>query len=205
MRGRRPLAVLSLNTCLLPTHLRWIFRAHRGVESLRAATARIAHALAAADAASPVDVLHLQEVFVPASLDELAAALRPLGFVHASAHARCGLATLSKHALTPLELRESPRPPFTPKGWAALLVRAPGLGAEVHVNCHFASEIDGSHTARLAQARDVGDWVRAHSLAQAARAGRAAGAAIVERVLVVGDLNEPDGAGAAQLLSLIHI
>ncbi|KAJ1627030.1 Endonuclease/exonuclease/phosphatase [Pavlovales sp. CCMP2436] len=190
----RGTAVLTLNTCLLPSHLRWIFRAHRGAESLEAATTRVASAILAADRAAPVEVVHLQEVFVPASLDQIAAALRPAGFVHVTAHARCGLATLSKRPLRLLELRETAHGPFTPKGWLAVAVAGSegdegedGSEAETHVNCHFASELDGSRRARLAQARAVGGWVRA------------AREPASSRVLVLGDLNEPDGPGFVQL------
>lgn len=194
MAGTR---VLSLNTCLLPTRLRWIFRAHRGAESLAEATARVAGAIADAHRAFALDVVHLQEVFMPASLRELAAALRPLGFVHATDHTPCGLATLSRRPLATLHVRERACWPFTPKGWAALRVDgpSPGCAKAVHVNCHFASELDGSHAARLAQAREVGAWV------SAALARGAGGCA--ERALVIGDLNEPSGAGAARLAATL--
>lgn len=212
-------SVLSLNCCLLPTHLRWIFRAHRGAESLSAATARVAAAIIDADHAAALDVVHLQEVFSPASLRQLAAVLRPAGFLYATEPTSCGLATLSKRPLDMLELRETAFGPFTPKGWAALLVRAayPGGAAEVHVNCHFASELDGSHAVRLRQAGEVGAWVRA-ALAPACSMLQAGDstllthhgqlstpilAAGVDCVLVVGDLNEPEGVGAERLAAAL--
>jgi endonuclease/exonuclease/phosphatase family metal-dependent hydrolase len=175
--------VLSLNTCLLPTHLRWIFRAHRGAESLGTATARVASVLGAADRASPVDVIHLQEVFSAESLRALAGALP--AFPYVTPHAASGVATLSRHPLRVLDVRETRRPPFAPKGWAVVEVRAAGSArVEVHVNCHLASEIDGSHRARIAQAQAIREWLCVD--------GR-------ERALVVGDLNEPDGEGAERL------
>lgn len=189
--------VVSLNACLLPSHLRWIFRAHRGLESLDTATARVGAALAEHAARRAVDVVHVQELYAPQSHAQLAAHMRAAGFAHASPHARCGVASFARVPLAVLHTREYPRPPFTPKGWRALAVGgggAPGPPPEVHLNVHLASEIDGSRRARLAQAREIGAWVRGALLGEALAGARAA-----RRVLVIGDLNEPDPAAAAEL------
>ena len=150
--------VLSLNACLLPTHLRWQFRAHRLVfcEATAHAAHRVAAALIAHHRVAPFNTVHLQEVFEEVGFDVLAERLRAVGLVYTTGFARSGLCTFSTWPLRVLFERETKSlGEVRPKAWQAI-----ELGAGVmHVNLHFASEIDGSHAGRLAQAAELAAWV----------------------------------------------
>lgn len=206
-RSALPPAVCTLNACLLPSHLRWIFRAHRLFESLESAARRVARAIIAHHRSSPFEAIHLQEIFTEAGFAVLRSELRAVGLVHSSGFARCGLCSFATSPITLLRLSEAASlTDGRPKAWIAMQI-----GAVVHVNLHFASEIDGKHAGRLAQARELGAWIQRvregrEPLAATAQGGGGSGTrqagqrAVAPAILVIGDTNEPDEPGRRHAL-----
>lgn len=171
------MALLSLNACLLPSHFRWIFRLHRGTEGLEEATERVIRVLTTLVRRHDVRVLHLQEVYEVESYNMLKASLHSAGLTHATPFTACGLCSFTARSAEKLFITEFPHPVFRPKGWLSIQ-----NGDTIYVNVHLASEIDGGHLARRAQAKTIFDWMCTQKTA-------------VSRVVVAGDLNEGDGEG----------
>ena len=147
--------VVTLNCCLLPTRLRWIFRPHRFLEGLASAAERIAAALISHHCDEPFATVHLQEVFEKDAYAILERRMYSVGLVNASGFSSSGLCSFSILPLEPLfERRIHSRGSARPKAWQALAIGGSDdiSGQQVHVNLHLASEIDGSHTSRLEQA-----------------------------------------------------
>lgn len=184
--------MVTLNACLLPSHLRWIFRAHRLCEGLETAATRVGEALIAHHQSAPFETLHLQEVFEERAFVILAARAREVGLVHTSGFTRSGLCTFSVHPLRILHEREQRSlGEARPKAWQAI-----ELGACVHVNVHFASEIDGSHPGRVAQASELAEWI-AGCLAERSEPP--------QYLLVIGDTNEGEGEQYAVLARALGV
>jgi hypothetical protein len=172
-------AVLTLNTCLLPVHLRWTCRPHRIWESTARAAVRIADAITAHHTCRPCSVVHLQEVFTREAFFHIADRLRAAGFTHNTGFQRSGLCTFATSPIVPVLLRETPSlTESRPKAWQAMRI-----GHLLYVNLHFSSIIDGGHFGRMVQASALGDWLREEL--QTLEPG--------DLVLVIGDTNEPDG------------
>ena len=186
--------VVSLNACLLPTHLRWLFRAHRLVfcEATTRAAGRVAAALIAHHRAAAFSTVHLQEVFEESGFDVLAERLREVGLVHTTGFARSGLCSFSTQPIRVLFERETKSlGEVRPKAWQAMEL---GVGV-VHINLHFASEIDGSHAGRLAQAAELASWVTT----------RRRGPDAPRQLVVIGDTNEGDGEQYAELARTLGV
>ena len=147
--------VLSLNTCLLPTATRWIFR---GNESLSSAKRKIYSAIAAEDDRREIDVLHLQEIWQTPTYSYLRDHLRSR-FPFDTGFTSFGVTTFSKKPLQLIHSAEYPNPNpllracLAPKGWVAT-----SIDSNVHVNVHLACEIDGASRARVSQAEDVREF-----------------------------------------------